>query len=176
MFQFCIVSFFSIDHTVCTFTVSMKELNDLQTLIEYLNSRDIELIGYTEEEVANLEIHHDIQLPEVYRKYLRLMGKYSGPVRVGDDSTYDDLFQMKERAIELMKAEHHVNQLPQDAFVFYMYQGDQFLFFRGNEGSDPPVYGFHRSLKKEIQMVYPTFTDYLKRRFTFLDRTLDLKK
>lgn len=50
--------------------------------------------------------------------------------------------------------------LPQDAFVFYMHQGDEFGYFRIGDGADPPVYQYVEG-SSVPKLVGPRFTAYL---------------
>jgi hypothetical protein len=98
--------------------------------------------GCTDGEVEKLEKHFNIKLPSVYRDFLLAMGHGAGSLYTGTHFTYEHLFELRGWAEELLADVGPDFYLPDDAFVFLMHQGYDFLYFQTSEGDDPPVYEF----------------------------------
>ena len=90
------------------------------------------------------------------------MGKGAEGFLVGSDFFYQQLDDLQEVAEELLEENNFPEQLPQDAFVFFMHQGYHFNFFRTSEGDDPPIYRYLEGPDREtFPLTYPHFTDFL---------------
>lgn len=124
--------------------------------------RGSELSPCTPEEVRTLEEHIAHTLPQAYREFLLWMGHGAGPFLRGTSVFYGDLPDQGEAAEELLQENAIEAVLPKDAFVFYMHQGYQLMFFRLSEGDDPPVYyyGEGESLKS-FKLLYPKFSVFI---------------
>lgn len=123
------------------------------------------LVGAGEEEIRDLETELGIRLPEVYRRFLRAMGHSAGPLFVGSDYSLSQRHRLRlrksaERVIERTGTDW---QLPDDAFVFLMHHGYQFLFFRLREGDDPPVYRFSDADDAAV-CIAPSMSEFLRSR------------
>jgi len=54
------------------------------------------------------------------------------------------------------------HSLPDDAFVFFLYQDDCFCFIRTSEGEDPPIYAYDSTWRRTpFKKVYSHFSDFL---------------
>jgi SMI1 / KNR4 family (SUKH-1) len=103
-------------------------------------ARPAEIAGCTQEEVSSLEKRFGIVLPEIYRDWLRVMGRGAGHYLEGSDAFYPGLLELRDAAGELLRENGQPFSLAQDAFVFLMHQGYQFLYFRTEPlDPDPPV-------------------------------------
>jgi hypothetical protein len=89
-----------------------------------------EIIGCSQEDIATLEGRFSITLPETYRDWLRVMGRGAGHYLEGSDAFFPRLLELRDGAKELLHENQQPFSLPEDAFVFLMHQGYQFLFFR----------------------------------------------
>jgi hypothetical protein len=136
------------------------ECKFLDHVIEIFRKNSIGIIPCSQEEIFHLETHIGAALPESYREYLRLMGKYSGTFNVGSDCFYDDVFSLNEDAQQLLIENNVVERLPTDAFVFCMHHGYIFNYFRLSEGPNPPVYSYSETTN-ELRKIFPSFSDYL---------------
>ncbi len=96
----------------------------------------------TEQQIAQLEQQYHLTLPAAYKEFLRWMGNGAGRFMAGDAAFYDALPQLRAFALEMLAENHVPQRLPDDAFVFSMHEGYQFLFFRTSEGDNPPVYWY----------------------------------
>ncbi len=53
--------------------------------------------------------------------------------------------------------------MPEDAFVFFMHQGYQFMFFRLSEGDDPPVYYYGEGEGQDtFRVLQPSYSAFLE--------------
>lgn len=113
-------------------------------------------------EVQALQQQVETQLPEAYREFLLWMGHGAGPFMRGTDCFYNDLPQLREWAMELL-VENSVSQsLLNNAFVFCMHQGYQFMFLRTHEGNDPIVYYYNETERQSTaRMLAPSFSAFL---------------
>lgn len=137
----------------------IKYLNEVLTI---LKKHSVGLLPCSELEIQKLEEYIGRELPQAYKEYLGTMGKYSGIVNVGTNCFYDDLFEIKQDAIELLLENKIDVKLPDDSFVFYMHQGYQFLFFKLDEGENPPVYGYNEgSAVPYFETCCDSFSNYL---------------
>ncbi|HUY75553.1 MAG TPA: SMI1/KNR4 family protein [Ktedonobacterales bacterium] len=100
------------------------------------------VIPCAEQEIAQLERQYQLTLPAAYREFLLWMGKGAGNFLAGDACFYDALPQLREFALDLLAESGAPLRLPDDAFVFSMHDGYQFLFFRASEGANPPAYWY----------------------------------
>lgn len=92
------------------------------------DAKDIE--GCTEEEIAILCEKQKVSfLPEVYRQFLLYLGKGAGDLYKGIDAYYKILIHLKDEVPEILEFDESSWVLPDDAFVFYMYIGQQFFSF-----------------------------------------------
>jgi SMI1 / KNR4 family (SUKH-1) len=117
----------------------------------------------TEEQLVRLEGWYGYPLPQSYREFLLWMGSWGGGLLVGSDCFYGDLKDIQECAREILKENNFPGVLPDDAFVFWMHQGYQFLFFRSCEGENPPVYYYleEEPARTAFTCDYPHFSDYI---------------
>ena len=99
------------------------ELIYLNRINKILRENLVGLIPCSAEEVEKLEKYYQINLPLAYREYLLTMGKYSGKFNVGTDCFYDDLFNLRESAILLLKENNINDSLPNNSFVFVCIEG-----------------------------------------------------
>jgi len=115
----------------------------------------------TEEEVSALEQRVGRPLPGAYREFLLWMGHGAGRFLAGTHFLYEQLPQLKEWATELLEENDFPEPLPDDALVFLMHQGYQFMFFRLSEGDDPPVFYYHEAVhKNSFERKYDSLSEY----------------
>ena len=90
--------------------------------------------------IEHLELAWGRQLPSAYKVFLRALGEGAGAFLRGSDFTCPEIGSVNSAARELA-AESNLT-LPDHAFVFFMHQGYQFIFFLLDEENDPQVYAF----------------------------------
>jgi len=138
----------------------MKTDEVVNLLVRTKIAQPQEIVGYTEEEISELEQRVGLTLPTAYRDFLRTMGHRGGSFMVGTDFFYDDLPGLRDALIESftqMRVDFH---MPSDVLVFSSHQGYIFHFFRTTEGDDPPVYGYSEA-DPTVRQKWPTFSDAL---------------
>jgi hypothetical protein len=124
-----------------------------------------EFIPCTEEEIVALEHWIGHSFPLSYREFLKWMGRWGGGLFRGSECFYSDLKIIQKWARELLKENNCSETLLENAFVFLMHHGYHILYFKFNEGDDPPVYSYlediEESQKKSIQQKYSYFSEFL---------------
>lgn len=134
---------------------------------EKLGARAAGIKGCTEGEAGALETRVGRTLPAAYRAFLLWMGVDAGPLLVGSQWSCRYLADIQEYAVELLAENVFPQPLPDDAFVFWMHQGYQFLFFRCAEGDDPPVYYYHEARHKaDFEPYAERFSDFISEAIT----------
>ncbi len=118
----------------------------------------------TEKEISELEKQIGLKLPEAYKEFLLWSGKGLGSFEIGSDIFYDqvDLVELQQDARDLLVENNFPQQLPEDAFVFWMHGGYMFTFFRTSEGANPSVHFYRESFKEDFAWNHQAhFTDFL---------------
>ncbi|MGB1249872.1 MAG: SMI1/KNR4 family protein [Candidatus Promineifilaceae bacterium] len=116
----------------------------------------------TNEEIETLELYYQIALPSTYRDFLQTLGQGAGEFLKGSHFLYKHLPDLQIGAREILAETTLLPLLPEDAFIFFMHQGYEFMFFRLSEGNNPPVYQFHEARPQhEFVLFADSFTDYL---------------
>jgi hypothetical protein len=108
--------------------------------------------GCSLEEIEEVEANVGRTLPLAYREFLSKMGRGAGDFYVGTDLFYPSLLGITEGARELVAEDRPGLVLPDDAIVFMMHQGYQFMFIRADEGEDPPVYYYMEQSGKFVKL------------------------
>ncbi len=126
---------------------------------------DQSVIGADDDEIRDLEDELGARLPLVYRQFLRAMGHSAGPLFDGSDCSLTQRHRLRLRpsAERIIQRSAAGWQLPDDAFVFLVHHGYQFLFFRLSEGDNPPIYRFSDADDAAIRIA-PSLTEFLKTR------------
>lgn len=99
----------------------------------------------SEQEIEVLEQRVGRRLPGAYREFLMWVGHAAGDFWAGSHAFYADLPNIQRWAAELLRENSFPEPLADDALVFFMHQGYQFMFFRPSEGDDPPVYDYNET-------------------------------
>ena len=98
------------------------------------------LRGCDARDIRAVEKDVGLALPGVYREFLTAMGRGAGRFFQGTDMFLPRLQGLNAAARELLKEDPKAPSLPEDAIVFSMHQGYQFMFVRAIEGDDPAVF------------------------------------
>lgn len=111
--------------------------------------------------IARLEEHLERPIPPAWRAYLAIAGSAPPPMLVGSDCFGDYLFELNGWAVELLKESGDPFSLPDDAIVFAMHQGYQFLYFISDGVTDdPPVYLYFEN-RPEPERAFARFSDWV---------------
>lgn len=117
--------------------------------------------GCTENEIEQLEAFFDINLPAVYKQFLKGMGKSAGDFLVGTDYLFPYLLNFRKMAEDLLEDCNAPFRLNKSDFVFAVHQGYQFLFFRVSDSSDDPAIFYFLEGEKEPKQVFNRFSQWL---------------
>jgi len=112
------------------------------------------------EDVASLEAGVKKALPLAYKDYLLKIGRGAGRFFQGTDIFYPGVKDLKNEAIELLEENEEKFGLPDDAFVFSMHQGYEFLYFMLSENDDPEVYQYVEG-EGEPMKVWSSFSSFV---------------
>lgn len=110
--------------------------------------------GCTEAEVQALEDKFKVALPADYRSFLLAYGRGAVGLWKGSDYKFDDLIEINEAAVELLKEAGLC--MPSGAFVFFMHQGYQFFALH-----DGGVIFFLEG-ESNLETRYSSFSDFLE--------------
>ncbi|MDO1451856.1 SMI1/KNR4 family protein [Rhodocytophaga aerolata] len=97
--------------------------------------------GCSVAEINALEETIGQSLPTDYKLLLSRIGKEVDGFMTGSLFYYDSLLAMQEHGRALVKKNvHFPKALDENCFVFWFHQGYSILFFKLNEGANPPIY------------------------------------
>lgn len=118
------------------------------------------IVGCSAQEIDEIEAAVGRRLPLAYREFLAQMGHGAGDFYMGTDIFYPRLHGLGQAARDLVAEEKSNLALPNEAIVFMMHQGYQFLFVRNDEGDDPPVY-YYMEFSGQFVKKSDHLTDFL---------------
>lgn len=141
----------------------MKYINDL---IEKLEQKNICMKRSTEQQMEELcSFVKGKNLPKAYIEFMSVMGNGTEGHYMGGDSCFmNEIYDLKQGAIELLEENESVNLLTDDDFVFWMSQGCMFCFFSLTEGDDPPVYFYNESGEDRFIKIADSIVEFLVNR------------
>ena len=99
-------------------------------LMEKIKQKNICMKRSTEEQMEKLySIVEGKKLPSAYNEFMSVMGNGTEGDYMGGDSCFmNEIFDLRQGAIELLKENESVNQLTDDDFVFWMSRDACFVF------------------------------------------------
>jgi hypothetical protein len=120
------------------------------------------ITGCDETEIEQIRVAQGVnKLPDIYKQYLLTAGQNTGGLYEGTDVTYKFVVNLKKWAKRLLIENGEEFVLPDDAFVFLMHHGYQFMYFlTDNTDEDPPVYHYIEGGDK-IDKVYEHLSYFL---------------
>ena len=134
-----------------------------ESLIGHGIATSEEIVPCSPEEVEQIESAQGVKVPKMYRDFLLTMGRGAGKFYQGTDCFYPRLLEVREYALELLEEDDTDFSFPQDAFVFLVHQGYQFMYFWDESGSDEPqVYYFMEGGGKP-EKKFSCFSDFLEK-------------
>ncbi len=139
--------------------------NSILDIANNVTQNGIELIPATNQEIDFLKSSISKSLPQSYIQYLMLMGNGTpNGFLKGHSCFLNELLNLKEWSNELLDENNFEKKLTEDDFVFWMSQGYQFVFFKLNEGNNPPIY-YYREGTNQLDFIKITnsFTEFLYR-------------
>ena len=114
-----------------------------------------EIQGCDNDDIAHLEKHFQINLPDAYKNFLRTMGKNVGLFLNDCTITYPDIMEFREQADELAKAGGV--SLPETAFVFLIHDYQFHYFDTANGAFDPATFRYVEDETSSIK-TFDSFT------------------
>jgi len=139
-------------------------------LIEQEYRRLTNFLGYSEAEVCGAEERLGGRLPEVFRTYLREMGRSPGELFCGSDLVGIGEFEdFRADALVLIAKKDRGASLPPEAVVFLFHQGYTFLFLRAVGGFDGPVFQYMER-ETELRETNATFAGLIEAELTLMER------
>lgn len=123
--------------------------------------------GFSEEEVTAAESVLGGAFPQVFRTYLRRMGRYPGELFVGSDlAPLAQLGEFRETALELFRDSGVTSSLPTHAAVFLLHQGYSLAYVLADGGEDGPVYTYAED-EDAPRLGATTFRDFVDAKLAF---------
>lgn len=113
-----------------------------EKLLEKAITSEQEIIPCSVDEISTLLVNNKYSLPMDYRQFLLAMGKKAGRFMQGTDFFYPEILSLKKEAIDLLIENEEDFSLPEEAFVFSMHQGYEFLFFKLNNEDNYAIYQY----------------------------------
>jgi len=143
----------------------INNVKSIEDIASYLRSVGEVLTPLSANKIQELEAKIGHPLPEVYRRFLLLMGNGAGAYMRGSSVFYSEIFLLQEGIAELI-LENELTPLPDNAFAFWMHQGYQAAYFLLEGNPDPPVYFFAEgSLPKEFYIKEHSLTSFFLAQF-----------
>lgn len=138
----------------------MKFINEL---MEKLEQKNICMKRSTEEQMEELcSIVKGKNLPKAYIEFMSVMGNGTEGRYMGGDSCFmNEIYDLKQGAVELLEENESINMLTDDDFIFWMSQGCMFCFFKLTEGDNPPVYFYNESGEDKFIKVADSIVEFL---------------
>lgn len=141
----------------------MKFINEL---IKKLEQKNICMKRSTHQQMEELySIVKGKNLPKAYIEFMSIMGNGTEGNYMGGDSCFmNEIYDLKQGAIELLEENESINVLTDDDFVFWMSQGCMFCFFNLTEGDNPPVYFYNESGEDRFIKIADSVVEFLVNR------------
>ena len=104
-------------------------MKNIDELVKKLKQKNIPMKKGTESQIEKLcSIVKGKNLPKTYIEFMGLMGNGTeGKYMAGDSCFMNEIFDLKQGAVELLKENMSINRLTDDEFVFWMSQGCMFF-------------------------------------------------
>jgi len=148
----------------------------INILVEMLQQRNIPMFKASEEQMSKVySIISGENLPKAYIEFMSVMGNGTGGHYMGGDSCFmDEIFDLRQGAIELLEENESINILTDEDFVFWMSQGCMFCFFKLTEGDNPPIYFYNESGEDKFIKIAESLVEFLINRLE-MNRSLFVK-
>lgn len=145
----------------------------IDELVKRLEQKNIRMKKSTKEQMEELcSSIKGKSLPKAYIEFMSVMGNGTGYM-VGDSCFMNEIYDLKQGAVELLEENKSDNLLTDDDFVFWMSQGCMFCFFKLTEGDNPPIYFYNESGEDKFIKVADSIVEFLINR---LERNKNLFK
>lgn len=138
-------------------------MNFINDLLEELVQKGICMNGCTDSQIAELKSITKTKIPpNAYLEFMSAMGNGTlGGYMRGDSCFMNEIYDLKQGAIELLDENESENKLTEDDFVFWMSQGCMFCFFKLSEGDNPPIYFYNESGEDRFVKIANSLVEFL---------------
>ena len=138
----------------------MDFINDL---VRRLEQKNICMRECTEVQLSELNSTVKTgKLPKAYLEFMSVMGNGTFGGYMGGDSCFmNEIYDLKQGALELLDETESENKLTDDDFVFWMSQGCMFCFFKLSDGDNPPVYFYNESGEDRFVKIANSLVEFL---------------
>lgn len=117
--------------------------------------------GCSETEVAEIQKKLQIEFPESYLEYLKIMGKEAFSFR-GENLFFKDIENNQLYSKRLLIENNVDFSLSKNDLVFWMSQGVVFAYFSLDESSNPPVYTYVEGInQKRKEQICGSFSEFM---------------
>jgi hypothetical protein len=127
-----------------------------------------EVVGCSRDEIREIEHAQGVVVPDAYREFLGLMGRFAADLDAGTEWLYPDVVDLKQSAVELLAEWQNPFALRPGALVVAMHQGYQFTWLDTNDGPDPAVWHWIESTPRPTQPEDSGWIEYLLRQESYL--------
>ena len=126
-----------------------------------------EFVGCSEDEIMEIEKSAGFSLPESYKKFLRMAGRYAGAYLKHVAMFYPQVMDVNR----VIKNDYpQFFESPDSVFVFL--NDDHacyFLYFLADDGDDPPIYGW-ASDDETVCKKHNSFWDFIESTMAIYER------
>ncbi|MGN0494711.1 MAG: SMI1/KNR4 family protein [Lachnospiraceae bacterium] len=134
-------------------------MNYLDEVIKNIQGR---VSGCSDDQIEQLRFMTNNQkLPMAYEEFMKIMGNGATGYMTGESIYMDEVFTLKESAVNLLIENDSKNILTEDDYVFWMCQGCMFCFFKLGEGENPPIYCYRETGDDCFFKIANSFTEFL---------------
>lgn len=131
-----------------------------QTLTSALKVKPRSILGFSTEEIGEVQRRFGFPVPAAYQAYLQCFGHANGGLLCDGQSTWSSVSQLIETSDLREFAETALVVFPQQLIVVYAHQGYLFDFIDATEGDNPPVYRWQEG-DRQVGRAFWSFTAYL---------------
>ncbi len=135
-------------------------LEELVTAGLVHHPRDV--IGCSDEELAQVEVHFGRPLPEAYEQFLRKVGRRAGEFWRGSTVFFPEVLRLGDTGMKEVAAYMNVRLPQHDKMIFFTHQGYEYLWMDvSTDSADPPVWQLLEGAPNQPRQVAESFTGLL---------------
>jgi hypothetical protein len=130
-----------------------------------------EIIGCTDDEIDHLKRRTKLPLSKAHEEFLKVAGKKAGRFMSDVDIFYNEIASLNQKASDKLDLwEEGRLKLPQDALVFAMRRGEQFMFYIADgKQEDPEIYDYYEGAG-QFKLVANSLWDVIEGEILDLER------
>jgi len=116
-------------------------------------------VGVTGDDIVELEVRQGVQLPMTYKQFLTECGRSAGLLLYDVSAFFPQTRELKEDVMEMLEEEGVNIDIPDNAFFFSSYLGDQYNYFICDGSQDPEV--FHLDSRGRVTQLAESFSAFI---------------